>query len=40
MAVPNNVNHFQHPNQTRNLNRNQQLVYPGVNVPATDGISD
>ena len=39
MAIPNNVNHFQHPNQTRNLNRNQQLVYPGVNVPATDGIS-
>ena len=39
MSVPNNVNHFQHPNQTRNLNRNQQLVYPGVNVPATDGIS-
>ena len=40
MAVPNNVNHFQHPNQTRNLNRNQQLVYPGINVDANDGISN
>ena len=40
MPVPTNVNHFQHPNQTRNLNRDKQLVYPGVNVPATDGISN
>ena len=40
MAVPSGINHFQHPNQTRNLNRNQQLVYPGVNVNANDGISN
>ena len=40
MSVPSNVNHFQHPNQTRNLNRNQQLVYPGINVDANDGISN
>ena len=40
MAVPSGINHFQHPNQTRNLNRNQQLVYPGINVDANDGISN
>ena len=40
MAIPSNVNHFQHPNQTRNLNRNQSLVYPGINVSADDGISN
>lgn len=40
MAVPPHVTHFQHPNQTRNLNRDQHLVYPGINVPATDGISN
>ena len=40
MAVPPHVTHFQHPNQTRNLNRDQQLVYPGINVNANDGISN
>jgi hypothetical protein len=40
MAVPSGINHFQHPNQTRNLNRNKQLVYPGINVSANDGISN
>ena len=40
MAVPPNVNHFQHPNQTRNLHRNQSLVYPAINVSAGDGISN
>lgn len=39
MPIPNNVNHFQHPNQTRNLKSKAQLVYPGVNVPGSDGIS-
>ena len=39
MAVPPQVTHFQHPNQTRNLNRDQKLVYPGINVPDRDGIS-
>ena len=40
MAVPSGINHFQHPNQTRNLNRDKQLVYPGINVSANDGISN
>ena len=40
MAVPGSINHFQHPNQTRNLNRDKQLVYPGINVNANDGISN
>ena len=40
MPIPNHVNHFQHPNQTRNLRNPSQIVYPGVNVSSQDGISD
>lgn len=40
MGIPPGTSHFQHPNQTRHLRRNQTLVYPGINVSDSDGVSN